>query len=135
MNIFYTIYFIISKKKRNKQRKLKPFIPNVYNWEPMNYGLRYLPQSNSYLQSHEEKWVTTQCIKDKKIIAHHMLSWCKRVRDIFDDEYEYDASEIPEPKSIIDLDNWIDINNHYSIWETHVNVWRERFNKVYGITH
>jgi hypothetical protein len=90
-------------------------------------------QDNSILQSHEEKWDTIQCIDTKKNIAFHMLSWCKRVRDRFD-HYVDDESEIPEPNSIIEVDNFIDINQHYSTWECHVNVWRVRFNEVYSIT-
>ena len=106
--------------------------------EPMSQTL--IMQSNSYLQSHEEKWVTIQCIEDQKKIAYHMLSWCKRVRDRFDhyddddDVDDDDESKISEPNSIIGLDNLNTINQHYSTWESHVKVWRVRFNKVHGIT-
>ena len=94
----------------------------------------FIMQSNSYLQSQEEKWSTIQCINDKKFIAHQMLSWCKRVRDKFDNyEYDHYNYQIPDPMSIIDFDNFINIDEHYAIWETHVGVWRERFNKVYDI--
>ena len=59
----------------------------------------------------------------------HSLSWCKRQRDLFDDDLE----DLDEPTSIINCENWVDVEKYKQRWAERVNIWRQRYYKIVKI--
>ena len=87
---------------------------------------------NKFEESHNlanEEWNLSENNKNGKIHPHLWLSTSKKMRDYFDDEYG-NTIELNEPCSVLDIDDWVDINKHIEVWSVRVDIWRERFNEM-----
>jgi hypothetical protein len=82
-------------------------------------------------QKYENMWYPLTKTMDKKQLSHITLRLCKNMRDRFDD-YETDDEFTNEPISILDLDDFINIEKYQEKWYTRTDIWRTRFNEAHS---
>ena len=58
--------------------------------------------------------------------AYTSLCWSKMQRDLFNDGF----GDLDEPTSIINYENWVDVEKYEQRWAKRVNVWRQRYYKA-----
>lgn len=75
-------------------------------------------QDNIYLDA-EKTWNSLTIDTEKKYMSWQHLSWCKKMRDYFDN--------FTSEHTLEDEDTFI--NQHESTWATRVTIWRQRFNE------
>lgn len=72
----------------------------------------------------EEEWKTLENKEEKANMSWLSLSWCKRIRDRFDD---YDPNE----GITSDMEDFVDVENFEIKWYERVSIWRVRFNETH----
>jgi len=75
----------------------------------------------------EEEWKDSYTICQKQLVSQTVLRWCKKNWATFVLIELYD-----EPESIIELDNWVDVEKYQEEWKDRITVWRNRFNEVHS---
>ena len=73
------------------------------------------------------EWQDCYTVWVKQLVSQTTLRWCKRKRAIFD-LLELDD----EPESVMELDNWIDVEKYQEKWNDRVALWRRRYNEAHS---